>query len=373
MEKERGRSPWRDGSYKNVDGGTDLITIAGEKLTFSSFDEAKLKFGSFGEADPKIVEMTGERNYNVELIFDFVGREMADYGVLMENGTKLVLKGISGIRTRVWVTPEEAESIANDGDPIEAPTSHYKVEPERQGKLIWITGPPGLGKSTSAQLLSREHGYVYYEGDCFFGLRNPYIPPGVENPTMAQRMQRKLVGEGEAERRKTARKILATYRAMMKGEAWDRETLEEGMREMFRDIGRERERLGGDWAVAGVILTSRMRQIARFSSTLQNTRLLICQKHFNSRMELGEDLEIINLEMTVEEQEERVRARHDGNQHAVDLMRVKYQRNSSSPTDFNQWGNIRLACGSILLNLLRRSMTSSSQWRSTRRRQRGSE
>ena len=90
-------------------------------------------------------------------------------------------------------------------------------------------------------------------------------------------------------------------------------------------------------------------------------------------MELGEDLEIINLEMTVEEQEERVRARHDGNQHAVDLMRVKYQRNSSSPTDFNQWGNIRLACGSILLNLLRRSMTSSSQWRSTRRRQRGSE
>ena len=40
-------------------------------------------------------------------------------------------------------------------------------------------------------------------------------------------------------------------------------------------------------------------------------------------MELGEDLEIINLEMTVEEQEERVRARHDGNQHAVDLMRVK--------------------------------------------------
>ena len=62
-------------------------------------------------------------------------------------------------------------------------------------RLIWISGPPGLGKSTSAQLLSREHGFVYYEADCFFELRNPYIPPDVENPTLATRMQRKLIGE----------------------------------------------------------------------------------------------------------------------------------------------------------------------------------
>ena len=41
-----------------------------------------------------------------------------------------------------------------------------------------------------------------------------------------------------------------------------------------------------------------------------------------SRRELGEDLEIIMLEMSVEGQEERVRARHEGSQHAVDIMRV---------------------------------------------------
>ena len=122
-----------------MDGGTDLITIAGEKVTFSSSNEAKLKFGSFGEVDPELVEMTGEKFYNLELSFDFVGREMADYGVLLENGTKLVIKGLSGIRTLVWVTAEEAELMANDGDPIEAPSSHYKVQPERQGRLIWIT------------------------------------------------------------------------------------------------------------------------------------------------------------------------------------------------------------------------------------------
>ena len=113
----------------------------------------------------------------------------------------------------------------------------YKVEPERQGRLMWISGPPGLGKSTSAQILSREHGFVYYEGDCFFGLRNPYIPPDTaENPSIATRLQRKLVGEGAAERRKVAEAMQGDWMAMMKGEAWDKESLELGMKEMCRHV-----------------------------------------------------------------------------------------------------------------------------------------
>ena len=45
-------------------------------------------------------------------------------------------------------------------------------------------GPPGAGKSTSAALLGRDHGYVYYEGDCIFTWSNPYINPRSEEPTM---------------------------------------------------------------------------------------------------------------------------------------------------------------------------------------------
>merc|ERR1719357_2408524 len=93
----------------------------------------------------------------------------------------------------------------------------------------------------------------------------------------------------------------------MKGEEWDRETMEVGMREMYKDIARERARLGGDWAIAGVILTAKMREIAR--------------------KELGEDLEIIMLEMSKEEQEERIKTRHQGSRQcgqAVELMRVFY-------------------------------------------------
>ena len=44
--------------------------------------------------------------------------------------------------------------------------------------------------------------------------------------------------------------------------------------------------------------------------------------YFASRAELGEDLEIVMLEMSAEEQEERIRARHGGSQDAVDMFRV---------------------------------------------------
>ena len=234
VDMEDAGTPWRDGKYKRLDRGQDLITINGETVTFNPFSKSKLKYGSFGEADPRIVEMTGERFYNLEIRYDLIGKEMTDYGILTEHGRKMVLKGNSGIVTRLWITDEEAELIENDGDPIEAPPNHYKVEPERQGRLIWISGPPGLGKSTSAQLLSREHGFVYYEADCFFGLRNPYILPDVENPTMAQGRQRKLVGEGAAERKQTIAAM--DWVAMFKGESWNNDTLEEGMREMYRNV-----------------------------------------------------------------------------------------------------------------------------------------
>ena len=73
--------------------------------------------------------------------------------------------------------------------------------------------------------------------------------------------------------------MVGAWMKLLKGEEHDNEAFEAGFREMFKDIARywrmkklanfqceclrERARLGGDWAIAGVLLTSSLRKIAR--------------------------------------------------------------------------------------------------------------
>ena len=191
-------------------------------LTTGEKTQMTISHGVFGEADPKIVKATGESVYTVELRYPVRERERVLHGVVIKEGFNLVFHTFVGLWELEWVTEEEAEMFSKEGDPVSAPRSCYRIEPERQGKLLWITGldikiiikhkpsqkmtpgPPGLGKSTTAQLLSRDHGYVYYEGDCFWALRNPYVPVEAKEATLAQLSQTRLVGEGIEERRKVA-------------------------------------------------------------------------------------------------------------------------------------------------------------------------
>ena len=68
------------------------------------------------------------------------------------------------------------------------------------GKLLWFSGAPGMGKSTSAQLLARENDYVYYEADAFNMMLNPFNPLDSENPSVETLKQKVLKGPGAAER-----------------------------------------------------------------------------------------------------------------------------------------------------------------------------
>ena len=121
------------------------------------------------------------------------------------------------------------------------------------GKIVWVTGAPGMGKSTSAQLLGRDHGYVYYEADCFKKLSNPYVPLSVANPSLAHIKQKILRGPGAEERKAMIERTSSMWSDMMAGKEFSRELLLEFYEHLAQDIRREKERIGGDFAIANCI------------------------------------------------------------------------------------------------------------------------
>ena len=90
------------------------------------------------------------------------------------------------------ITPPLKKELAEDRDHKDTPSCPYKIQPENQGRLVWLSGPPGAGKSTTGQLMSKEAEYVYLEADCTMNNLNPFVPPDVENPTIAAFQQKAL-------------------------------------------------------------------------------------------------------------------------------------------------------------------------------------
>ena len=138
----------------------------------------------------------------------------------------------------------------------------YKVQPENQGKLIFISGAPGSGKSTTALKLAKKEGFVYYEGDGFIFLRNPYIPLDAEEPSLATSKQKRIRG--------LSKKDLFTYEGfwklcddMMKGDLTEQEFAFPFFKAMSKDIAAEKKKIGGDWVVAFVVPTRKLRDVIK--------------------------------------------------------------------------------------------------------------
>ena len=120
-----------------------------------------------------------------------------------------------------------------------------------------MNGAPGMGKSTTAQILARNHGFVYYEADCFGSLKvdlcidyalkqnllqNPYIPLDVDNPSMAQMNQRVLGGPGIEERRKLVQRSQKIWSDILKGNDYDKDLMTEFYDALALDIASEKKR-----------------------------------------------------------------------------------------------------------------------------------
>ena len=132
-----------------------------------------------------------------------------EYGVISDGGNSCYVEG-QKIYQFVKISNEEYEAMINDFDPIEAPPGPYTIQERQgtlrtvffvfkfqmtQGKILWLCGPPGTGKSTAAQMMARNHGHVYYEADTFNQMRNPFIDLNVSNPSLSQYGQKILKGK----------------------------------------------------------------------------------------------------------------------------------------------------------------------------------
>ena len=123
-EAETFAFPLRNGNYKATGNWYTFLVVDGAKALLKEPSSAQMqgaiKVGDFGEADPEVVKLSGEKSYNIQLTYSF-GQDFIENGVLSKDGLKITTKGVMGIAELEWVTEEEAARLEAEGDPIEAP------------------------------------------------------------------------------------------------------------------------------------------------------------------------------------------------------------------------------------------------------------
>ena len=201
---DQSKTPWKDGYYycstltawlKKVDGSScDVFSIL--KLDYPDIepigDAGTWTFGDFGPAHEDVQKASGGiTNYNIEMnVFNGMDH---NFGIVSEDGKTIYSWGMMNeLAILKWQTDEDLKRLSDEREPFETPSCSYKIQPENQGKLVWLSGPPGAGKSTTAQLMGKDAGYVYYEADCYSCFLNPFVPTDVDNPAVAALKQKAL-------------------------------------------------------------------------------------------------------------------------------------------------------------------------------------
>ena len=238
-------------------------------------------------------------------------------GILSDDRTKLTLWSITKeVASFEKMSEEEYDAFQSSAEPADAPSSHYKIQPEFQGRLLWISGAPGLGKSTIGYYLSRNAGYVFYEADCFGSNVNPYIPLDVDlsNLSFALLNQRPLKGVPK-ERVDARNRGVPEIKKYFRGEEYDLETVKRYYGLLAMDIKREKERMGGNWVVAQALPTRSLRD--------------------HMKEVIGPDLLFIVLNMSKEDQNKRIVARHGAEGGMNEFLLKIYDKKLSKDREAN--------------------------------------
>ena len=207
MSSENNKHPWKNGYWINRKDRGGIAYINDENIEFFSHvyldypelkpeapeNKGKLEYGDFGPAPTELAELSGIQNFNLRLETKAFKRRL----ILNDEGTRYYAEKMiatqKNFKIREWVNDEKLNEFKESRDSADEPICQYaKLQPDKLGKIVWFSGPPGAGKSTTAQLMGRKNGYIFYEGDCYNGIANPFVDLNVDNPTMAQHEQTPL-------------------------------------------------------------------------------------------------------------------------------------------------------------------------------------
>jgi len=222
-----------------------------------------IKYGSFGETSAGVKEATGAETYNVDI--NLWGGKLLRKGVVSEDGKTITGPHTMGAPQPVvgrWIDQEGLKALLDDREDTHDMACPYPKDPEKPGKLFWLSGPPGAGKSTTAQLIAKNHGYVYFEADCFMNQVNPYIPLDVAEPSLAQ-MDQKCVRGLSKEALTIVFKGQDEFPKFAEGKEFDRKLMEKWYTEMAKDILKEKKKIGGSWVAAQAVPHRSHREVIR--------------------------------------------------------------------------------------------------------------
>lgn len=305
----------KEGTWQNVKKPFMIMTVKGTEFSFANIafldfpdiikpiNRGNIEQGSFGPVKKELQELCGSSaSYNLEMAF--IGLPIAFNAFLDESGSRLTFWGLSSNspETMILLTNEELQACLKSRESVLTPSCpHVKVQPENQGKIYWLSGPPGCGKSTTCQLLAKKKGFVYYEADCTMNFLNPFLDSDVENPTIAAFSQPPLkdLTEEDVETIQSGAELMKMLR-MGNLQQIEEKSMPIGLT-MARHIRIQKDRLGGHFAVAQATMTRNQRD--------------------KLKAKLGPELIFIVLSMSESCQKKRIEARH-GTQKGESLIQA---------------------------------------------------